>query len=252
MKQERYEHELRALQIELGVMQQAVRDLGRRVVIVFEGRDAAGKGGTIRRFTENLSPREHRIVALAKPTELERGQWYFQRYLEQFPNAGEVVFFDRSWYNRAVVEPVMGFCKPREYRQFMATVNEFENLLAGDGVEFVKLWLAITKSEQKHRFKDRESDPLRAWKISPIDKSAQVKWGQFTKHAESMIRATSSQPVPWTIIRTDDKEVARLESIKTVLHAIPYNDRPKLTSKLLRLDSDVVFPVAPGADPGDI
>ncbi len=247
MNDKEYEATLRELQIELGRLQQSVRDSGRRVAIVFEGRDAAGKGGGIRRFTENLSPREHRVVALAKPTETELGQWYFQRYIAQLPNAGEIVFFDRSWYNRAVVEPVMGFCTPTQHKQFMNTVGSFESLITQDGIELVKLWFAITKEEQKQRFHDRQTDPLRQWKTSPIDKQAQSKWADFTRYATKMVTSTSFEYAPWTVIRTDKKRIARLESIRTVLNAVPYRKRPNRRSSLLALNKEVVTTIASDA-----
>ena len=252
MNDEEYEDALRDLQIELGRLQQSVRESKRRVAIIFEGRDAAGKGGGIRRFTENLSPREHRIVALTKPTETEQGQWYFQRYISQLPNAGEMVFFDRSWYNRAVVEPVMGFCTAAQHKHFMNTVGDFESLITQDGIEVVKLWFAITKGEQKQRFHDRESDPLRQWKTSPIDKQAQAKWADFTKYASKMISTTSFSYAPWAVVRTDKKRIARLESIRCMLNALTYPKRPSKRSTLLAQDNKVVTTIAQGADPGAV
>lgn len=244
---EEYEASLRDLQIKLGNLQHDVRESGRRVLIVFEGRDAAGKGGAIRRFTENLSPREHRIVALPKPTDLEKGQWYFQRYIAQLPNAGEMVFFDRSWYNRAVVEPVMGFCTKSQYKAFMERVGTFEELLVTDGIEIVKLWFAITKDEQRQRFEDRANDPLRQWKLGPIDKDAQRKWSTFSKYATAMLANTSHAAAPWTIVRTDSKKVARLESIRIVLDRL---HAPKKTKRISTTDADVVIPVVAGTDFG--
>lgn len=238
-----YDDTLRDLQIELGKLQQHVRATGRRVAVIFEGRDAAGKGGAIRRFTENLSPREHRVVALAKPTELEQGQWYFQRYIAELPNRGEIVFFDRSWYNRAVVEPVMGFCTPKQHRQFLHSVDDFERLITDDGIDVIKLWFSISKTEQRKRFKDRQSDPLRRWKVSPVDREAQARWADFTRHATQMLTTTSFSYAPWTVVRTDDKRSARLESIRVVLRRVEYPGRPRLSSKLLTVDPNIIIPI---------
>jgi polyphosphate kinase 2 len=240
VKNKEYEEQLRNLQIALVRLQRDINADGRRMLIVFEGRDAAGKGGAIRRFTENLSPRSHRIVALPKPSDIETGQWYFERYVAHLPDRGEMVFFDRSWYNRAVVEPVMGFCTPEQYDQFMQQVPHFEKLLVDDGIELIKLWFSINKDEQEKRIEARRENPLKQWKIGPIDEQAQQRWDDFTKYARTMMEKTSTKHAPWTIIRTDDKEVARLESIRYVLGRAHVDPAP-------HHDADVVLPVEPGA-----
>jgi len=221
----RYEQQLELLQMELVKLQRAVQLTGRRVAIIFEGRDAAGKGGSIRRFTEHLNPRSARVVALPKPTEVEKGQWYFQRYTEQLPNPGEIVFFDRSWYNRAVVEPVMAFCSEREYKIFMKQVPEFEHMLYEDGVELIKLWFSISKQVQAERFDSRRVDPLKQWKISPIDESAQEHWDLYTKYKENMFSKTHTSYSPWIIVRANDKKRARLEGMRHVLSMIDYDGK---------------------------
>lgn len=239
MKNKEYEEQLRNLQIALVRLQREINTAGRRMLIIFEGRDAAGKGGAIRRFTENLSPRSHRIVALPKPSDIEMGQWYFERYVAQLPNRGEMVFFDRSWYNRAVVEPVMGFCIPEQYEHFMDQVPRFEQLLVDDGIELVKMWFSISKEEQAKRIEARRENPLKQWKIGPIDEQAQQRWDDFTTYARTMMERTSTKDAPWTIVRTDDKEVARLESIRLVLARAGVDPAP-------HTDPDVVIPVKPG------
>jgi polyphosphate kinase 2 len=218
----RYEEELRRLQVELVKLQRDVQDSGRRIAVIFEGRDAAGKGGTIRRFTEHLSPRGFRVVALGKPTEVEQGQWYFQRYAQQLPNPGEIVFFDRSWYNRAVVEPVMGFCTDAQYRTYMQQVPEFEHMLYEDGIELIKFWFSISKDEQAARFASRRTDPLKQWKLSPVDQQAQDRWDQYTSFKEAAFSRTHTSYAPWSIVRADNKKRARLESIRYVLSTVPY------------------------------
>jgi polyphosphate kinase len=245
VKNKEYERHLRDLQIALVREQRAISDAGRRVLIIFEGRDAAGKGGAIRRFTENLSPRTHRVVALPKPSDVEQGQWYFERYVEHLPNRGDIVFFDRSWYNRAVVEPVMGFCSDDQYEAFMEQVPRFEQLLVGDGIELIKLWFAITKAEQAKRIERRREDPLKQWKIGAIDEQAQARWNDFERYARRMLERTHSSLAPWTIIRTDDKEVARLESIRHVLRRLDVDPAP-------HTDPDVVIAVDPRHVPHDI
>ena len=240
MKTKEYEEQLRNLQIALVRLQRDVTTAGRRMLILFEGRDAAGKGGAIRRFTENLSPRSHRVVALPKPSDIESGQWYFERYVAHLPNRGEMVFFDRSWYNRAVVEPVMGFCTTEQYELFMRQVPQFERLLVDDGIELIKLWFAISKDEQAARIEARRENPLKQWKIGPIDEQAQQHWDHFTEFARTMLEKTSTRESGWTIVRTDDKEVARLESIRLVLARAGVEPAP-------RTDPDVVVPVEPGA-----
>lgn len=206
----RYEEELQFLQTELVNLQRWIAQKKLRVAVLFEGRDAAGKGGSIKRFTEHLNPRSMRVVALAKPTEVERGQWYFRRYIKELPNPGEIVFFDRSWYNRAVVEPVMGFCNKKEYNQFMAQVPGFEHMLYEDGVTVIKFWFSISKEEQKNRFDSRLDNPLKHWKYSPVDMKGQELWDKYTYFKEQMFSKTHSTFSPWIIVKTNDKRVARL------------------------------------------
>ncbi len=221
----RYEQELEKLQIELVKLQRSVQLEGRRVAIIYEGRDAAGKGGSIRRFIEHLNPRTARVVALPKPTELQKGQWYFQRYVEQLPNPGEIVFFDRSWYNRAVVEPVMNFCTPAQYKVFMQQVPEFEHMLYEDNLELVKFWFSISKDVQAYRFESRRVDPLKQWKISPVDEQAQEHWDVYTKYKDAMFSKTHTSYAPWIIVKANDKKQARLESIRHVLSQLDYDGK---------------------------
>lgn len=227
-----YEEELEKLQIELVKMQRYVQAHGLRVAILLEGRDAAGKGGTIRRFTEHLNPRAMRVVALPKPTEEEVGQWYFQRYTRQLPNRGEIVFFDRSWYNRAVVEPVNGFCSEQQYETFMQQVPEFEHMLYEDGIVIIKFWFSISKEEQLRRFKSRKSNPLKQWKLSPVDMQAQEKWDTYTKYKETMFNKTHTSFSPWIVVKANNKMKARLESIRYVLSLIPYEGKEKSKTSL--------------------
>lgn len=222
IKNIRYESTLRKLQAEMVNLQQWVMDQKLRVAIIFEGRDAAGKGGSIKRFTEHLNPRSMRVVALNKPTEVERGQWYFRRYIKELPNPGEIVFFDRSWYNRAVVEPVMGFCNEDQYNQFMVQVPEFEHMLYEDGVKVIKFWFSISKGEQVKRFNARLASPLKRWKFSPVDKEGQKLWDRYTKFKEQMFAYTHTNFSPWIIIKTNDKKQARLESMRHVLSRFEY------------------------------
>jgi polyphosphate kinase 2 len=221
----RYEQELEKLQMELVKLQRSVQLEGRRVAIILEGRDAAGKGGTIRRFIEHLNPRSARIVALPKPTDLQKGQWYFQRYTEQLPNPGEIVFFDRSWYNRAVVEPVMNFCDKKQYRTFMQQAPEFEHMLYEDNLELVKFWFSISKEVQAERFESRRSDPLKQWKISPVDELAQENWDVYTKYKENMFSKTHTSYSPWIIVKANDKKRARVESMRHVLSSLDYEGK---------------------------
>lgn len=218
----RYEEELVALQIELVKLQRWVQEKGKRIAIIFEGRDAAGKGGTIRRFTEHLNPRHIRVVALPKPSEEEKGQWYFQRYSKQLPNAGEIVFFDRSWYNRAVVEPVNKFCTEKEYDRFLQQVPEYEHMLYEDGITIVKFWFSISKEEQLKRFASRRINPLKQWKLSPIDERAQDLWNDYTHYKELMFSKTHTSFSPWIIVKSNNKKLARLESIRYLLNQIEY------------------------------
>lgn len=220
-----YENELINLQAELVNLQKWVAENKKRVCIIFEGRDAAGKGSTIRRFIEHLNPRSIRVVALTKPSTEEKGQWYFRRYIKELPNTGEIVFFDRSWYNRAVVEPVMGFCNENDYDTFMRQVPEFEHMLYEDGVEIVKFWFSISKEEQLRRFNARLQNPLKRWKFSPVDQEGQNRWDQYTYYKEQMFSKTHTSISPWIIIKTDTKKKARLESIRYVLSRFKYTDR---------------------------
>jgi len=220
-----YEKEKKQLQIELVKLQNWVVKHNKRIVIIFEGRDAAGKGGNIRRFTEHLNPRAMRLVALNKPTEVEKGQWYFRRYIQHLPNPGTIVFFDRSWYNRAVVEPVMSFCTETQYQHFMAQLPEFEHMLYEDGVIIVKFWLSITKEEQNKRFRARMGNPLKRWKFSPVDQKGQEYWDVYTKYKELMFSKTHTSFSPWTIVKTNDKKTARLECMRHVLSQIDYEGK---------------------------
>ncbi|MFN7931561.1 MAG: polyphosphate kinase 2 [Blastocatellia bacterium] len=228
----RYDQELRALQVELVKLQRWVQEQGKRIAIMFEGRDAAGKGGTIRRFTEHLNPRAMRVVALPKPTEEERGQWYFQRYTRQLPNAGEIVFFDRSWYNRAVVEPVNNFCTEPDYERFMQQVPEYEHMLYEDGVTIIKFWFSISKDEQLRRFESRRENPLKQWKLSPIDQRAQELWDRYTYYKEQMFSKTHTSYSPWIILSANSKMKARLESIRYVLNLLPYDGKEEAKTRL--------------------
>lgn len=227
-----YEKQLRQLQIELVKLQQWILKENKRVAIIFEGRDAAGKGGNIRRFMEHLSPRSSRLVALNKPTDVEKGQWYFQRYIKELPNSGEIVFFDRSWYNRAVVEPVMGFCTNQEYREFLVQVPEFEHMLYEDGLVVIKFWLSISKEEQLRRFDARNANPLKRWKFSPVDKKGQELWDRYTDYKEEMFSKTHTSYCPWMIIKTNDKMTARLEAMRYVLSSFDYQGKDKAATTL--------------------
>ncbi|WP_326814132.1 polyphosphate kinase 2 [Streptomyces sp. NBC_01763] len=220
-----YEKDKRALQIELLKFQHWVKERNERLVILFEGRDAAGKGGTINRFTEHLNPRGARVVALEKPTERERTQWYFQRYTAHLPSAGEIVLFDRSWYNRAGVERVMGFCTTREYLEFMHQAPGFERMLARDGIHLVKFWFSVSRNEQRNRFMIRQIDPVRQWKLSPVDLASLDKWDAYTEAKEVMLFHTDTADAPWTVVKSNDKKRARLEAIRHVLHRFDYPDK---------------------------
>ena len=232
LKKLTYEEELKKLQIELVNLQHWVSKNKLRVAIIFEGRDAAGKGGSIRRFTEHLNPRSMRVVALAKPTEVEQGQWYFRRYIKELPNPGEIVFFDRSWYNRAVVEPVMGFCSKKQYDKYMVQVPEFEHMLYEDGVILIKFWFSISKDEQIKRFEGRLNNPLKIWKFSPVDKRGQELWNDYTFYKEQMFSKTLTSYSPWIIVKTNDKKEARLESMRYVLSQFEYKGKEKATTTL--------------------
>jgi polyphosphate kinase 2 len=215
------------LAVELAKAQRWVKDAGEKVLVLFEGRDAAGKGGAIKRFVEHLSPDGARVVALAKPSERERTQWFFQRYVAHLPAAGEIVFFDRSWYNRAGVERVMGFCSPDEYCEFMRQCPEIERMFVRSGVRLIKYWFSVTRAEQRRRLLARETDPLKQWKLSPIDKVSPGKWDQYTDAKEAMFLRTDTPEAPWTIVKSDDKNRGRLNCIRHFLAALPYPDKDR-------------------------
>lgn len=219
------DEELKALQAELLVLQKYLEDAHRRMIVVFEGRDAAGKGGTIRRVTRYMNEKHYRVVALGRPTEEQRSEWYFQKYVAQFPTGGEMVLFDRSWYNRAMVEPVFGFCSDHEYKNFMRGVVGFEKDLVRQGTVLVKLYFSVTKKEQKRRFDRRRHDPLRQWKLSEIDVQAQEHWDDFTDRKYQMLKRTSTVDAPWTVIRSESKHLARLNAMRVILNSVDYGQR---------------------------
>jgi polyphosphate kinase 2 len=227
LSRKEYEAQLEALQIELLKLQRWMLKKGKKVMIVFEGRDAAGKGGTILRLMQHLNPRTARKVALAKPTDAERGQWYFQRYVQHFPTAGEIVVFDRSWYNRAGVERVMGFCTDNEYRLFMQSVPFFEMMITRTGTTLIKYWLDISKEEQAQRFASRRKDPLKQWKLSPIDQAAQDRWDEYAKAKHAMFKQSSTPEAPWTVVKSDDKHTARLNCLRHLLQQFNYDGKDK-------------------------
>ena len=230
-----YLQHMQPLQVELLKAQNWVKETGQRIVVLFEGRDAAGKGGTIKRFMEHMNPRGARVVALEKPTEVERGQWYFQRYVQHLPAAGEIVMFDRSWYNRAGVERVMGFCTPAEYAEFMEHAPEFERQLIRSGIHLIKFWFSVSRAEQRRRFKERKVHPLKQWKLSPVDLASLDKWDDYTVAKEAMFSQTDTADAPWTVVRSDCKKRARLNAMRYVLHKLPYKSR----------DSKAIGPVDP-------
>ncbi len=247
MSRKQYETTLYALQVELGKLQTWAKAEGARIVVIIEGRDAAGKGGTIKRFCEFLNPRGARVVALGKPSDRERSQWYFQRYILHLPNAGEIVFFDRSWYNRGVIDQVFGFCRPSERERFFDQVNEFEHMLASDGICLVKIWLNVGRAEQLRRFLDRESDRLKHWKLSSIDVAGLYKWDEFTTAIRETFQRSDSTWAPWKIILSDDKRRARIAAIQTVLDRVHYRDKdmtfahapdPKITVPTRMFDAE--------------
>jgi len=234
-----YEDELEDLQVELIKLQNWVFENDKRVMIIFEGRDAAGKGGSIKRFTQYLNPRKFRVAALPKPTDVELGQFYFQRYFQHLPNPGEIVFFDRSWYNRAIVEPVYEFCTKEQYEKFMKQVPEIEHSLIDDGIIIIKLWFSITKDNQQKRFTDRMTNPLKHWKLSPVDEKAQEMWDKITYYKEEMLSRTHTGYAPWIIVDSNDKKKARVESIRYVLSLFDY-DGKKDAKTSLHHDPDIV------------
>jgi polyphosphate kinase 2 len=233
-----YEADLRLLQIELVKLQRHVIQKGKRLLVIFEGRDTAGKDGSIKSITENLSPRDTKIVALAAPSSLEEHEWYFQRYVAQLPSNGETVLFNRSWYNRAGVEKVMGFCTDDQYKLFMATVNDFESLLVRSNIQIVKYYLDISKEEQAKRLKDRAKDPLKQWKISPIDQKAQKMWSAYSEARDKMLKHTSSTLAPWTVVSANDKKLAHLNIIADLLSRVDY---PQKDKKILKIDPQIIL-----------
>ena len=235
---DQYERELHVLQIELVKLQKHFLCCNDKILVIFEGRDAAGKDGTIKRIVEHLSPRETRVVALGKPSDRDRGSWYFQRYVEQLPTAGEFTLFNRSWYNRAGVERVMGFCTEAEYEEFMECVSEFEKMLVRSGISLIKYYLDISKAEQKRRLASRRKDPLKQWKVSPIDDQAVSLWADYSKARNEMLERTG-EVIPWSVVRADDKRVARLNVIKDMLHRLHYAGKD---DSLVQPQADIVFP----------
>lgn len=235
-----YEQELTRLQIELLKLQNHVKEKGLKILMIFEGRDAAGKGGTIKRITEHLNPRGARVVALEKPSDIERTQWYFQRYTQSLPSAGEIVLFDRSWYNRAGVEPVMGFCTTEEHHEFLREVPEFEKMLVKSGIILMKFYFSVSKKEQLKRFKKREIDPLKQYKLSPVDKESQNLWDKYTIAKFSMLMASNTDIAPWTIVKSDDKRNARLNCIRYILANIEYENKIK-DKDFFALDKNILI-----------
>jgi polyphosphate kinase 2 len=225
MSRKNYERQKYRLQVELLKLQAWVKETGQRVVILFEGRDAAGKGGAIKRLMEHLNPRGARVVALEKPTATELGQWYFQRYVQHLPSSGEIVLFDRSWYNRSGVERVMGFCSDSEYNEFMRQAPEFERMLARSGIHLIKFWFSVSQKEQRRRFKERKVHPLKQWKLSPVDLASLDKWDAYTQAKEAMFLATDIADAPWMVIKSDCKKRARLNAIRYLLHKLPYSGK---------------------------
>lgn len=238
LSRKKYEEQLQELQLELGKMQAWLQETGERVVIVFEGRDAAGKGGTINAFRQYLNPRHAKVVALSKPSDTERGQWYFQRYVTHLPTSGEMVMFDRSWYNRAGVEPVMGFCSPKQHKQFLKETPQFEDMIVSEGFHFFKFWLNVGQEMQLKRFHDRRQNPLKSWKLSPIDIKALSKWDDYTNARNTMLDATHSEHAPWTIVRSNDKRRARLNAIRHFLLNIDYTGKD--TKAIGDVDPDIL------------
>ncbi len=233
-----YEKELKRLQVELLKFQNHVKDKGLKILMIFEGRDAAGKGGTIKRITEHLNPRGARVVALEKPSDKESTQWYFQRYAQHLPSAGEIVIFDRSWYNRAMVEPVMGFCTERQHHKFLKDAPEFEQMIIDEDIQMFKFYFSVSKEEQERRFKARETDPLKQYKLSPVDKESQRLWNEYSLAKFMMLSATHTKAAPWTVIKSDNKKKARINCIKHILSFVDYPD--KISDNKIKVDCDVV------------
>ncbi|MGW1273973.1 polyphosphate kinase 2 [Streptomyces sp. NPDC002491] len=249
VRRREYERAKRVLQIEMLKLQRWVKDTGGRLVVICEGRDAAGKGGTIQRFTERLNPRGARIVALSRPTEREKGQWYFQRYVDHLPGPGEIVFFDRSWYNRAGVERVMGFCTRREHELFLKQCPLFEDMLVEDGIVLVKFWFSVSRAEQRTRFAIRQVDPVRQWKLSPTDLDSLDRWDEYTAAKVEMFRATDTDHAPWTVVKSNDKRRGRLEAMRSLLHRVDY--AAKDVGAVGRPDPLVVGAAATLLEPGE-
>jgi len=233
-----YEKELATLQVELLKLQNHVKDKGLKILMIFEGRDAAGKGGTIKRITEHLNPRGARVVALEKPNDKETTQWYFQRYVTHLPAAGEIVLFDRSWYNRSMVEPVMGFCTERQHHKFLKDAPEFEKMIVDEDIKIFKFYFSVSKDEQERRFKERETDPLKQYKLSPVDKESQKLWDEYTLAKFMMLSATHTEPAPWTIVKSDNKKKARINTIKHILNFVNYPN--KIKDKEIKVDRDII------------
>ncbi len=233
-----YEKELKRLQVELLKFQNHVKDKGLKILMIFEGRDAAGKGGTIKRITEHLNPRGARVVALEKPSDKETSQWYFQRYAKHLPSAGEIVLFDRSWYNRAMVEPVMGFCTERQKIRFLKDAPAFEKMIIDEDVQIFKFYFSVSKDEQERRFKARETDPLKQYKLSPVDKESQRLWDEYSLAKFMMLSATHTEAAPWTIVKSDNKKKARINCIKHILNFVDYPD--KIKQKNIAVDCDII------------
>lgn len=233
-----YEAELQKLQVELLKFQNHVKEQGLKILMIFEGRDAAGKGGTIKRLTEHLNPRGARVVALEKPSDKERTQWYFQRYVEHLPSAGEIVIFDRSWYNRAMVEPVMGFCTERQHHKFLKDAPKFEVMIADEEIKIFKFYFSVSKKEQAKRFKERETDPLKQYKLSPVDKESQRLWDEYTLAKFMMLSATHTEVAPWTIVKSDNKKKARINAFRHILNYVEYPD--KIDAKEIEVEKDII------------
>jgi polyphosphate kinase len=248
LKKKVYEKELRRLQIELVKLQEWVRQKGLKVVVIFEGRDAAGKGGVIKRITESLNPRIVRVVALPAPTERERAQWYFQRYVANLPAGGEIVLFDRSWYNRAGVERVMGFCTEEEYREFLRSCPEFERMLVRSGIILIKYWFSVSDEEQEHRFQARIDDPTKRWKLSPMDTESRSRWVEYSRAKDEMFKFTDIKQAPWWVVNSDDKKRARLNCISHLLSMIPYKDLTPEPISLPPRQDDVGYVRPPMSD----
>jgi polyphosphate kinase 2 len=248
MKRATYEAELAGLDVELARLQEWIRHAGLRVVVIFEGRDAAGKGGTIKTISASLNPRICRVVALATPTEREKTQWYFQRYAEHLPAAGEMVLFDRSWYNRAGVERVMGFCTEEEYREFLRSCPEFERMLIRSGIILVKYWFSVSDEEQERRFQGRLDDPTKRWKLSPMDLESRTRWVEYSKAKDEMFAHTDTKQTPWYVVSADDKRRARLNTIRHLLSLIPYDELPQQAIRLPERQSDVGYVRPPISD----